>query len=125
MAPGLREAGQKRLLRKDWIETVSTNLVRRFDVIRVEDLKIRHLVRSARGTTELPGTNVRAKACGHCDPKDRESQTVFRCRVCGHLDHADVNAAKNIAAGRAVTARGGRPVGRPVNREPQLAISSA
>jgi putative transposase len=29
--------------RKDWIETLSTDLARRFDVIRVEDLKIRNL----------------------------------------------------------------------------------
>jgi transposase len=35
---------------------------RRFDVIRVEDLKIPNMVRSARGTIQVPGTNVRAKA---------------------------------------------------------------
>jgi putative transposase len=70
-------------------------------------------------------TSQTCDACGHCDPKYRESQAVFRCRVRKHLDHADVNAANNIAAGRAVTARGGRPMGRPVNREPQLVISSA
>ncbi|MGH3391323.1 MAG: helix-turn-helix domain-containing protein, partial [Actinomadura sp.] len=40
----------------------STDLARRFDVIRVEDLKIRHMVRSARGTVAEPGKNVRAKA---------------------------------------------------------------
>jgi putative transposase len=151
--------------RKDWVEKVSTDLARRFDLIRVEDLKIRNMVRSARGTITAPGTNVRAKAglnrsihaagwgrlvtrledkalgrveridpaytsqtchpCGHCDAKSRESQAIFRCRACGHADHADVNAAKNIAAGRAVTARGGRPLGGPVNREPQPVFSSA
>jgi hypothetical protein len=35
-----------------------------------------------------------------------------------------VNAAKNIAAGHAVTARGGNGVARPVNREPQLLLQS-
>jgi putative transposase len=151
--------------RKDWVEKTSTDLARCFDVIRVEDLKIPNMVRSARGTIQAPGKNVRAKAglnrsihangwgrlvtrleqkapgrvdrinpaytsqtcnaCGHRDPGNRESQAVFRCRACGHADHADVNAARNIAVGRTVTARGGRPLGGPVNREPQLVLSSA
>src|SRR6204780_4830908 len=48
--------------RKDWVEKTSTDLARRFDVIRVEDLKIPNMTRSARGTRENPGRNVRAKA---------------------------------------------------------------
>ncbi|WP_218825484.1 RNA-guided endonuclease InsQ/TnpB family protein [Streptosporangium subroseum] len=48
--------------RKDWVEKTSTDLVRRFDVIAVEDLKISNMTRSARGTLEVPGTNVRQKA---------------------------------------------------------------
>jgi IS605 OrfB family transposase len=152
--------------RKDWVEQTSTRLARRFDLIRVEDLKIKNMVRSARGTIAAPGKNVRAKAglnrsihaagwgqlvsrlehkapgrvekidpaytsqtchaCGHCAAENRESQAVFRCRACGHTDHADVNAAKNIAAGRAVTARGAlQPLGGAANREPQPVLSSA
>jgi transposase len=151
--------------RKDWVEKTSTDLARRFDVIRVENLKIKNMVRSARGTIAVPGVNVRAKAglnrsihaagwghlasrlehkavgrvekvsfaytsqtchaCGHCAAENRESQAVFRCRACGHVDHADVNAAKNIAAGRAVTARGAlQSLGGAVNREPQPVPSS-
>jgi putative transposase len=150
--------------RKDWVEKTSTDLARRFDRIRVEDLKIRNMVRSARGTVQIPGKNVRAKAslnrsihaagwgllvtrlenkapgrveridpaftsqicntCGYCASESRESQAVFCCRTCGHTDHADVNAAKNIAVGRTVTARGGWPLGGPVNREPQPVFSS-
>ncbi|MGI5489934.1 RNA-guided endonuclease InsQ/TnpB family protein [Microtetraspora malaysiensis] len=48
--------------RKDWVEKTSTGLARRFDVIGVEDLDIREMARSARGTVEQPGRNVRAKA---------------------------------------------------------------
>ena len=146
--------------RKDWAEKVSTDIVRRFDVIRVEDLKIGNMTRSAKGTPENPGRNVsqkaglnrgvlrsgwgllvrrledkapgrvekikpaltsqRCSACGQVDRDSRESQAVFRCTACGFAGHADVNAAINIAAGHAVTARGGDGVTRPVNREPQL-----
>ncbi len=45
--------------------------------------------------------------------------------VCGYACNADVNAARNIAAGPAVTARGGEGAARPVNREPQLLLQSA
>jgi transposase len=151
--------------RKDWAEKASTDIARRFDLIRVEDLRIPGMTRSARGTAQNPGRNVRAKAglnreilrsgwgllvrrladkapgrvekinpaytsqtcsgCGHRDPESRESQSRFRCRACGLQAHADVNAARNIAAGHAVTARGGDGVARPVNREPQLLLQTA
>ncbi|MEV4100285.1 transposase [Nonomuraea sp. NPDC049649] len=92
--------------RKDWVEKVSTDLARRFDVIGVEDLKIRAITRSARGTV---------------DRRARESQARYRCRSCGYAGNADVNAARNIAhaAGHAVPAREGPRVAGPVDREPQ------
>jgi putative transposase len=150
--------------RKDWAEKASTSLARRFDLIRIEDLQIRNMTRSARGTPRDPGRNVRAKAglnrgilrsgwgllvrrleekapgrverikpaftsqrcsaCGRVDRKSRESQAVFRCTACGYACNADVNAAKNIAAGHAVTARGGDGFTGPMNREPQLLLHS-
>jgi putative transposase len=156
---GAREADR----RKDWAEKLSTDLARRFDVIRVEDLKIVKMTRSAKGTVEQPGKNVRAKAglnreirrsgwgllvrrleekapgrvekvppaytsqrcsaCGHVDRESRKSQALFRCTACGYACNADVNAAKNIAAGHAVNARGGDRVAGPLNREPRLALS--
>jgi putative transposase len=149
--------------RKDWAEKSSTGMVRRFDVIRVEDLKIGNMTRSASGTAANPGRNVRAKAglnreimrsgwgllvrrlqekapgrvqkispaytsqrcsaCGRVDADSRESQARFACTACGFACNADVNAARNIAAGRAVTARGGCRDAGPVNREPQLLAS--
>ncbi len=48
--------------RKDWAEKASTGIARRFDLIRVEDLKIATMTRSASGTTANPGRNLRAKA---------------------------------------------------------------
>jgi putative transposase len=149
--------------RRDWAEKISTDLARRFDVVCVEDLNIREMTRSARGTITEPGRNVRAKvglnreimrsgwgllvrrledkapgrvekvnpaftsqrcsACGHIAAGSRESQALFCCVACGYACNADVNAARNIAAGHAVTARGGDGVTRPVNREPQLLAS--
>jgi transposase len=48
--------------RKDWAEKASTDIARRFDLIRVEDLQISKMTRSARGTVGAPGRNVPAKA---------------------------------------------------------------
>jgi putative transposase len=158
-----RLRARERDRRKDWAEKASTDIARRFDVIKVEDLRIGAMTRSARGTPESPGRNVRQKAglnrgilrsgwgllvrrleekapgrvekvspaftsqrCsvrGRVDGKSRESQAVFRCTACGFACNADVNAARNIAAGHAVTARGGCREAGPVNREPQLLAS--
>ena len=48
--------------RKDWVEKTTTDLARRFDVIRVENLNVKGMTRSARGTVEKPGRNVAQKA---------------------------------------------------------------
>jgi putative transposase len=146
--------------RKDWAERASTTIARRFDVIRVEELDIKAMTRSARGTAGKPGrgvaqkaglnrgiqrsgwgllnrrledkapgrvekipaayTSQRCSACGHVAPDSRKSQAAFRCVACGYASNADVNAARNIAAGHAVKARGGDRVAGPANREPQL-----
>src|ERR1700758_2850842 len=47
--------------RRDWVEKTTTDVARRFDTIRVEDLKVRAMTRSARGSRECPGTNVAQK----------------------------------------------------------------
>jgi transposase len=148
--------------RKDWVEKTSTDLARRFDVIRVEDLNVRGMTRSAKGTVAEPGRNVRQKAglnrkilkrgwgqfvqrlehkapgrvekipapytsqrcnaCGHVAAGNRQSQSEFSCVACGHRANADVNAARNIADGRSVAARGDRAKSaRSVKREPQRA----
>jgi transposase len=48
--------------RKDFVEKSSTDLARRFDVIAVEELNIRAMTASARGSIERPGRGVGAKA---------------------------------------------------------------
>jgi transposase len=49
-------------IRKDWTEKTSTAFARRFDVIRLEDLRIKNMTATARGTVDSPGRNVRQKA---------------------------------------------------------------
>ena len=139
--------------RKDWTRKTTTSLVRDYDLVAIEDLRVKNMVRSAKGTVEEPGKNVAQKAglnrsiqsqawslfrkrlddkaaasgvivvaidpkhtsqtCSACQyhaPENRESQAVFVCKACGYGENADTNAAKNIlAAGLAVTARGGTP----------------
>ncbi|WP_428340126.1 RNA-guided endonuclease TnpB family protein [Mycobacterium sp.] len=146
--------------RRDWVEKITTDLARRFETIRVEDLDVRAMTRSARGTVDQPGNQVaqkrglnraisrqgwgrmvarldhkaagrlervpaaytsqRCSACGHVAPENRKSQAVFACVVCqAGPCNADVNAARTIAAGRAVPAQGDLAAGRSVNCEPQ------
>ena len=69
-------------------------------------------------------TSQRCSACGKVDAKARQSQAVFACPSCGYTGNADVNAARNIAVGRPVTARGGVGIAQPVNREPQPVLLS-
>ena len=42
-------------------------------------------------------TSQQCSHCGFVDPGNRRSQSEFLCLVCGHAEHADLNAAKNIA----------------------------
>ncbi|OBI69074.1 transposase [Mycobacterium sp. E796] len=64
-------------------------------------------------------TSQRCAVCGHVALANRKSQAVFECEACtAGPCNADVNAARNIAAGRAVTARGDLGVSRSTNREP-------
>jgi putative transposase len=48
--------------RKDWIEKTTTNLVKDFDVIVIENLNIKNMSKSAKGTIENPGVKVKAKS---------------------------------------------------------------
>ncbi|MCL2584089.1 MAG: transposase [Streptosporangiales bacterium] len=92
--------------RKDWAEKLSTSVARNFDLIRVEDLKIKNMVKSAKGTVESPGRNVAAKsglnreihrsgwgilgtrleqkAPGRVE-KINPAYTSQRCSACGHV----------------------------------------
>ena len=108
-------------------------------VFCIEDTRIANMVRSAKGTVDNPGSQIKQKAglnrailfqgwygirlkleykcrcygrnmvavpamntsrlCGQCgsvEPKNRRSQSLFKCVDCGFTTNADVNAAENI-----------------------------
>jgi putative transposase len=48
--------------RRDWAEKASTDIARGYDLIRIEDLDVWSMTRSARGTAARPGSNVGQKA---------------------------------------------------------------
>ena len=99
--------------RRDWCEKVSTDLVRRYDTITFEKLRVTDMARSAKGTIDEPGTNVAAKSglnrsilqsgWGRLTTRTRAkaeasgveflqvdpARTSQRCSACGHTAGAN------------------------------------
>ncbi|HJW58386.1 MAG TPA: transposase, partial [Actinomycetota bacterium] len=157
----------------DFTHKLTTDLAKNHGWVAIEDLRAKAMTKSATGTRERPGRNVRAKAglnravldnapyerqrqlaykaprfgselrlvrpaftsqtCSACGVRDPESRPgcgrMFACTACGHVEHADLNAARNIhdlAAGQAVHStrshlRAARPSSRM--REPLGSIA--
>lgn len=96
-------------VRKDWHHRQSTDLVRKYEAIFVEQLQVKNLIRSSKGTMEEPGKMVRQKSGlnrsildtspGHffqllaykCDwygrgfAKVAAKNTSRECSQCGHM----------------------------------------
>jgi len=66
--------------RKDLIEQATTELARTCDVVRIEDLKVANMVKSASGTIEEPGTNVAQKR-GLNRSISKQGWTIFADRL--------------------------------------------
>jgi len=49
-------------IRKDFLHKASTAIAKNHDIVMVEDLKIRNMTKSAKGTIDNPGHNVKAKS---------------------------------------------------------------
>ena len=129
--------------RADWLNKVTTDIVRRFDVICIEDLNVRgmgknHTLarslndaalgmfrrmieykaawygREVRVVDRFYPSSKRCSTCGHVLDKLPLSVRTWTCPECGTVHDRDGNAAVNIlAAGLAATARGGRVSLRP------------
>jgi putative transposase len=77
---GLRARQARR--RQDFIHKLTTDLAKNHGWVAVEDLRVKGMTKSAKGTTEEPGRNVKAKAGaepGH--PQSRPVRTATPARV--------------------------------------------
>lgn len=92
-------------IRDNWRHHVSCDLAGRFGTVCVEDLKIRNMMKSAKGTAEEPGKSVRAKSSlnreiaasgwgrlrwmldykAHRVEKVNPAYTSQTCHRCGHV----------------------------------------
>lgn len=112
--------------RTDYLQKLSTEIVKNHDIIGMEDLKVKNMQQNkqlAKGISEVSWaefrtmiaykcewygkklvlvnpshTSQKCHACGHIEKQNRVSQAQFVCVSCGHRDNADVNASKNIEA---------------------------
>lgn len=132
-----RQHSRVRDARRDFLHKASTNLVRRFDTIAVEDLSVAGMIKnrslaksiSRTGWAEFcsmlaykceqagrklvvidrwyPSSKT-CSGCGHLLASLSLGTRSWTCPSCGTLHDRDINAAKNIlAAGLAVAACGG------------------
>jgi putative transposase len=148
-------------VRMDTTHKITSDIVKRFDVIAIEDLAVLDLCASGkaskymmdaglsefrkqiqykanyRGRTVLVcqrfyPSSKRCSNCGYVLDSLQLGIRTWTCQECGEKHDRDVNAAKNIlAAGQAVTARGGivsppnsggkcrRGANRATNRKPR------
>lgn len=99
--------------RKDAIHKATTHLAKNHSVIVIEDLKVKSMTRSAKGTVENPGKNVKAKSglnrvlldrapgffrqcltykCGWTGAELRKVNPAYtsqKCSCCGHTSKAN------------------------------------
>jgi putative transposase len=110
--------------RKDYLDKISTHIIKNHDVVAIEDLHVSTMLKNrkfAKAINEVSWsqfrtmleykaawygkqvmavdphcTSQKCHMCGHTAKENRKTQAAFKCVSCGHKANADHNAANNI-----------------------------
>ncbi|WP_410492939.1 IS200/IS605 family element RNA-guided endonuclease TnpB [Domibacillus sp. DTU_2020_1001157_1_SI_ALB_TIR_016] len=110
--------------RTDYLQKITTEIIKNHDIIGIEDLKVSNMLKNhtlSKAISEVSWsefrtmleykakwygkkviavdprhTSQRCHSCGHTAKENRRTQAAFICVSCGHSENADINAARNI-----------------------------
>jgi putative transposase len=111
-------------VRKDYLDKISTHIIKNHDVVGIEDLRVADMLKNgnlAKAISEVSWsqfrkmlehkagwygkivvavnphcTSQKCNVCGHIAKENRNKQAEFKCVSCGHIENADINASRNI-----------------------------
>ncbi|WNS78593.1 IS200/IS605 family element RNA-guided endonuclease TnpB [Domibacillus sp. DTU_2020_1001157_1_SI_ALB_TIR_016] len=110
--------------RTDYLQKITTEIIKNHDVIGIEDLKVSNMLKNrtlSKAISEVSWsefrrmleykakwygkkviavdpryTSQKCHSCGHTAKENRRTQATFICVSCGHSENADLNASRNI-----------------------------
>ncbi|MCM3788047.1 IS200/IS605 family element RNA-guided endonuclease TnpB [Domibacillus indicus] len=110
--------------RTDYLQKITTEIIKNHDVIGIEDLKVSNMLKNrtlSKAISEVSWsefrtileykakwygkkviavdpryTSQKCHSCGHTAKENRQTQAAFICISCGHSENADINASRNI-----------------------------
>ncbi|MEM1505361.1 IS200/IS605 family element RNA-guided endonuclease TnpB [Domibacillus sp. 8LH] len=110
--------------RTDYLQKITTEIIKNHDVIGIEDLKVSNMLKNrtlSKAISEVSWsefrtmleykakwygkkvivvdprpTSQKCHSCGHTAKENRQTQAAFICVSCGHSENADINASRNI-----------------------------
>ena len=110
--------------RTDYLQKITTEIIKNHDVIGIEDLNVSNMLKNrplSKAISEVSWsefrtmleykakwcgkkvivvdpryTSQKCHSCGHTAKENRRTQAAFSCVSCGHSENADINASRNI-----------------------------